>query len=78
MSEYSIGLGVALVFAGIVVVGLLLIARARDNRPLNEREEASTCMICRDEAPEVCRICSKSKIHDRLIAEMEALGGEAS
>lgn len=78
MSDFAIGLVVVLVFVAIVVVGLLLIARARDNRPLIERKEASTCMICSDEAPEVCRICPKRKVHDRLITEMEALGGEVS
>lgn len=78
MSDSGIGLVAVLVFTAVVFVGLLLIARVRDSRPLREREEASTCMICRDEAPEVCRICSKRKIHDRLVNEMEALGGEVS
>jgi hypothetical protein len=45
--------------------------RARHN---DSDKGETTCIICRDESPDVCPYCPNKKVHDKLVAEMEAMG----
>jgi hypothetical protein len=77
MGAYWLGATVAFTFLAIVAIGLVRILFVKGGRYSGnvKGSEVSTCLICRDESDEVCPHCGNRGTHDRLVAEMEALGG---